>query len=146
MSPLSFYFLLKLDSIALFSKAICATLFLLIGCGLIISIGSAAEYKDAAWKVVKSQLKWSLPVACFFLLVYFLLPSTKQMAAIIVVPKVISSIEANKELMSLPNDITSLASSWINELHPKAVKESAKTIVQQMLPAAPEAGLAKEAH
>jgi hypothetical protein len=68
------------------------------------------------------------------------------MAAIIVVPKVISGIEANKELMSLPNDIASLASSWINELHPKAIKESAKTVVQQTLPAAPEAGLAKEAH
>lgn len=122
MSPLSLYFLLKLDIIASFSVAIYATLFSLIGCGLIISAISAVEYEDAAWKVVKPQLKWSLPIACFFLLVHLLLPSTKQMAAIIVVPKVISGIEANEELMSLPNDIASLAFSWINELHPKVVK------------------------
>ena len=133
MSQLSLYILLKLDSIATFFIVIYATLFSLIGLSLMVSALFVADDGGATWKYVRPQLKWALPVAIISLLIHLALPSTKQMAAIIVVPKVISGIEKNEELMSLPNDIANFASSWIKELRPKNARESAKIIVQQPL-------------
>jgi hypothetical protein len=41
------------------------------------------------------------------------------MAAIIVVPKICNFALQDKELMNLPKDIVSLASSWVKELRPE---------------------------
>ena len=56
------------------------------------------------------------------LLVTYLLPSTKEMAIIYVVPKLMS----NDSLMSLPGKLVDLSSEWIEEFRPENVKESLK--------------------
>jgi hypothetical protein len=56
------------------------------------------------------------------------MPTTKQAAAIIVVPKLCDAVRGNTELVSLPNDLASLASSWINELRPENIKVAQKQL------------------
>lgn len=51
-----------------------------------------------------------------------LIPSTKDMAAILIVPKLSQTIAANKEIQKLPDNLLSLANDWIEELKPKQEK------------------------
>ena len=55
-----------------------------------------------------------------------LLPSTKEMAIIYVVPKVVSS----EVVSQIPKKLLLLSSEWIEESRPENIKESGKTIVQ----------------
>lgn len=50
------------------------------------------------------------------------LPSTKQMAAIIVVPRIVNAAENSPELQKIPGKILVLASDWLEELRPAAEK------------------------
>ena len=52
-----------------------------------------------------------------------LLPTTKQMAALIVVPKVISAVAESETIQKLPAKVLNLANEWIEELSPKAKTE-----------------------
>lgn len=45
-----------------------------------------------------------------------LVPSTKEMAAILIVPKLADSIASNKEIQKLPDNLLGLANEWIEEL------------------------------
>jgi len=51
-----------------------------------------------------------------------IMPNSKQMAAIVILPKVIN----NTQVQQLPNKLVELADSWLNELKPKIEKESAE--------------------
>lgn len=55
-----------------------------------------------------------------------LIPSTKQMAAIIVVPKIANS-EVVAEMGDTAKELVGLAKAWLVELKPKAKAEDAKT-------------------
>jgi hypothetical protein len=47
-----------------------------------------------------------------------LLPSTKETAAIILLPKIYNSITTNKEISQLPNNLSKMANEWIkNQLN-----------------------------
>ena len=46
-------------------------------------------------------------------------PPTKQMAAIIVIPKVCSAIENSEEVQALPGKLVELAGEWLDELRPE---------------------------
>lgn len=72
---------------------------------------------------VKISKKWfSIPVifAVFSFIVGFFIPTTKEMAAIILLPKITNAIQNNEELKKLPENVLQLANDWINELKPKA--------------------------
>lgn len=58
----------------------------------------------------------SIPIVASALAV--LIPSTKEMAAILIVPKLANSIASNKEIQKLPDNLLKLANSWIEELKP----------------------------
>jgi len=129
MSSLFLYVLIKLDSIIYLSWLL-FWVFLLLP--LVFSgvtwlkepQGSEKDYK-VVFKKLRKFIYWSL-FACF---VGTLLPSTKEMAVIYVVPKITNSI-AVKEL---PKKLLNLSSEWLDELRPEKIKESGKTIVQQSL-------------
>lgn len=50
--------------------------------------------------------------------IWVVIPSTKEMAAILILPKVLN----NEKVQELPNNLLTLANEWIEELKPK--KES----------------------
>lgn len=135
MTAFNLYLLLKMDTISCIIGILSIPLWILfVICCIIIIDGFSIKEKhkrygkdDADYLCGEANIKASIkPMTVFFITAFILstisalIPSTKQMAAIIVVPKVISSIESNKELMALPGEITSLASAWIKELKPKS--------------------------
>lgn len=68
-------------------------------------------------KFIKS-LRWLIPIFIVSLTITTLIPTTKQMAAIILVPKIINGIEQSEPLQEIPNNLLDLANDWINELKP----------------------------
>lgn len=60
-------------------------------------------------------------IICAALVVF--LPSTKQMAAIIIVPQLSSAIAENDKLQQLPDKLITLADDWITTLSPAVEKK-----------------------
>lgn len=56
-----------------------------------------------------------------------LLPTTKEMAIIYVVPKIIN----NEIVSNIPDKLLNLSSEWIEELRPKNVKQDIKAVMQK---------------
>lgn len=50
------------------------------------------------------------------------IPSTKEMAFIIVAPKMANAIQSNEKLTQMPDRVLDLANDWIEELKPKEKK------------------------
>ena len=50
-------------------------------------------------------------------------PTTKEMAAIYVIPKIAN----NEQLQNIGNEIMELATEWLKELHPSEIKKSNNT-------------------
>lgn len=50
-------------------------------------------------------------------------PTTKEMAAIYVIPKIAN----NEQLQNISNEIMELATGWLKELHPSEIKKSNNT-------------------
>lgn len=73
------------------------------------------------WLLIPAFIGVSFCFGCWFI------PGTKQMATIIVVPKLVNAIEGNKKLMGLPDKIVSLADDWLDTLKPKEEKTEAET-------------------
>lgn len=61
----------------------------------------------------------SMCVGLLALVTLTFVPSTKQMAAIIVVPKIVN----NEKVQTVGNQLYDLAVEWMNELRPKKPKE-----------------------
>jgi hypothetical protein len=143
MSPWELYWLLKLDDVGSLFQMFAV----IIGFGCLIGLGgfigclleksSTDSYNDpdkydTPIKILKKILWICLPIEFILIIGATFLPTTKQMATIIVVPKVINSVQNNKALMELPNEVATLASSWIKELRPENFnKVPADTIKEQ---------------
>lgn len=128
MSSLQLYFLLKLDSFSELMFGLFIALFLFICVSCIIWGVAASEGESWGGSFFKKHAWFTIPLCMLFLLAGVAMPTTKQAAAIIVVPKLCDAVRGNTELMSLPNDLASLASSWINELRPESIKEAQKQL------------------
>lgn len=63
---------------------------------------------------IKRWAFWFLPIPIGFLLLSVLTPTTKQAAAIIMVPAIVN----NEEVQKLPDNILRLANEWLEELGP----------------------------
>lgn len=63
-------------------------------------------------------LKYALPVFLFFGLLCMFTPSTKEMAAILIVPKIVN----NQKVQQMPDKLLDLANQWIDQLSPKESK------------------------
>jgi len=108
------YWLVKLDDIrgAMIAITIVGAIALSFADCFVFDI--TPQFKKT-WFMVLAMWVIVLPVA-------ILLPSTKQMAAIIIVPKIANAINENEQLKKLPSKIVDLADSWITELKPKENK------------------------
>ena len=78
---------------------------------------------------------WLIGIGCalmLFTIVFMaarrLIPTTKQMAVLIVVPSLVDAIDNSEALKALPKKIVDLAGDWIETLSPKK-KEAAKDVV-----------------
>lgn len=135
------YWLTRLDAIKVFiSNNICNTLFFtafmlfivactLLGFGTLAGNGpyglfsdkSKEEFKELQTKfqtLAKRLGKWfAIAVAGILVAsaINTLLPSSKEMAAIIVIPKIANS----ESVQSVGDGIVDLAKDWLQELHPK---------------------------
>jgi len=48
-----------------------------------------------------------------------LTPSTKEMAFILVAPKLYDAVSKNKDLQEMPSKVVTLANEWLEELRPE---------------------------
>lgn len=58
-------------------------------------------------------------IPILFGLMTALIPTTKEMAAILILPKLTQAVSQNQELQKLPGNLLSLANEWIEHLKPE---------------------------
>jgi hypothetical protein len=127
------YWIMKLDSIRIFLNGL-GTGAMTIGAigsvvcvfALVAMVVCKSEGKDEdaniAFKVLKFMYPFPfgvVPLAIMLFLAHALIPSTKEMAAIIVIPQVVNAVSESETIQKLPGKILNLADEWINELSPK---------------------------
>jgi len=117
MTALDIYLLIILDPITCISQilAIISGVLMLGAIAMFITNDLDEEAKE----IGKVGIKLSTPIFILTFLIGVFLPNTKQMAAIIMIPKMYNAITENKQLNELPNNVVQLANDWINELKPK---------------------------
>ena len=138
ITPSQIYWLSKLDDVKyLFdggtldgmSFAICFISFIaamFVTIGLIVGGNGMNESEKAnvtrlrniSWKVVIAS--FAVQLACGIVSTF--VPSTKQMAAIVVIPRIANS-ETVSELGDLGKDLIVLAKEWVEEMKPSAKKD-----------------------
>lgn len=117
ITTMQMYWLVMLDSINIGSVIMCA----LFGVCIFVMIGFMVEsYKCPTF------VKVCTPLFVLFFLVSLatcvFLPSTKQMAAIMIVPKIVN----NEKVQTMGNKIYDFAVEWMDELGPKKKSELKK--------------------
>jgi hypothetical protein len=107
------YWIVTLDSIVM------ATFFLSVVFlfGTVAAFGFAASTENHWWLPITSSLMLLVSLA-----VWTLTPSTKQMAAILVVPKIVNS----EKLQTAGNRLYDLAVEWMDELRPENQRKAGK--------------------
>lgn len=104
-----------------------------------IFVGISAVIFGILWGVSADQATWRNDsekykniaarnrvrfIRLFVLLIIFVgmstfIPSSKELAAIIIIPKITNSVSENKALRELPTNVIDLANEWLIELKPK---------------------------
>lgn len=117
ISMTEMYWLLKLDSIRFLFFMGAAVLCVF---GSVVS-GFLSDTSDLPGKKIFIGWTMSLATGCFFLIFAVFIPSTKQLASIVVLPKIIN----NEQVQEIPERLLDLGLSWLEELKPekKAVAE-----------------------
>lgn len=117
------YWITRLDSIGCFF-AIIGTIITIVSaiCLIVALVNKAESYTDDDDKTVK---KWFLIgiktafISSLFWGVAVFVPSTKEMAAILILPKIVN----NEKVQKIPDQMLTLANEWMQELRPKPKKE-----------------------
>lgn len=104
MTAWQMYWLVILDSVCVGSLVIGLLLFF---------VGVALCSDTGGWSLIGSAIGLILLIASVFL------PSTKQMAAILIVPKIVN----NAKVQEVPDKLLTLATEWMDELRPKKEKD-----------------------
>lgn len=127
MNSLTIYFILMLDNIS--TTLVTFTVFSAIIIVILILVVALQDYDDdrtRLWKTLKLPIILT-GIFCFICsLCATLVPNSKQMAVILVVPKIINVIETNEEIKKLPDNVLKLANDWIVELSPSQDSEEVK--------------------
>ena len=120
ITPSLIYWITRLDSIVM--SAVIALILSLIGSIVLIFGYSVIKYEgggDEADVLVK-PLKHILWVLAISTVTAVFVPSSKEVAAMIVIPRVANS----ESVKDIGDGIVTLAKEWIEELKPSAKKES----------------------
>lgn len=110
MSALLMYFVVKLTT---FVAAACVTLS--ISALLLLILICYEIDTDDRNTVLTDVAKWLLVTFLTSLATVIFIPTTKQMAAIVVVPKIVSS----DRVQGAGEKLYDLAAEWMDELHPR---------------------------
>lgn len=119
MTTWQMYWLIKLDDIStVFSIGI-------IGACIALLIWCFVYFINAGFNDDNTQMKYYithiiLPALVLTAIPAALIPDTKQMAAIIIVPKLVNGVAQNEKLTALPEKLITLADNWVNTLSPKS--------------------------
>lgn len=101
------YWITRLDNIQCFFAF---AIVILIVVSLIIFIEGRINETDE-WNMLSAI---SLTISLILLFISIWIPSTKDMAAIIVIPRVSKAIEANEKIKNMPDKLSALADEWID--------------------------------
>lgn len=116
ITPAQIYWITRLDSI---HTALCPIFIIcIVVVILVFFINGVALERPAPKK------QW-LPFAFIFgiaLAIDAFTPTTKEMAAIILIPRVVNGVAGNKALRELPANVLDLANAWLEDLKPKKEK------------------------
>lgn len=116
ITTMQMYWLVTLDSI------IGGLVAILLICGSFLILGipmlGAIEKEDLFLPITKKLLV----IAAVSILVLTFIPSTKQMAAIMIVPKIANS----EKVQTIGNKVYDLAVEWMEELKPNKKESEAK--------------------
>jgi hypothetical protein len=142
MTSFNIYWLVKLDDIRsmLNGEGLLLLVVLITLASMVMwvfHLGNNSSEDSFSRAIVKS-IMWPrrvlTMVSIFAILVITLgqalIPSTKQMAVIIVVPKIVNSAIANEELKKLPGKLIELSGEWMEELRPQNVKSVVESIAK----------------
>lgn len=142
MTGWELYWILKLDDIRDLFHGLCVPFWVVaVACGIVFAITNIAravesgvysteklhqDFLERMKRLSSLSAKIGLPtvvVAIVLVGAKFLLPSTKQMAALVVVPKVSNVITQSETLKKMPAKILKLADDWVTELSPNKEKK-----------------------
>lgn len=123
ISHTGFYFLLMLDNIhKLFAGLVLFSIF-----GIFISLMCwgmpLSEDMEKSSNITKKCLRWAIATFVISVLGAVFIPDTKQMAAIIVVPKLVNSDFVQKDLPEETKEVYGLFKQWLRA----EIKEPKKT-------------------
>jgi len=128
MTSWDLYWLTRLDSLnCLFNFWWGCSLILAVISAIVCGISSAESYSEDEKYERTSKKAKRLSIKALFISVTGMVfatitPNTKEMAAIILIPKVVNSVAANEKLKELPDNVLDLANAWLKELSPKEKK------------------------
>lgn len=113
ITPAQVYWLTRMDSI---HGAMCPVIF---ACG--IGVLFTFFINGVALDRVAPKRFWIpwVVIAGIALMIKTFTPTTKEMAAIIIIPKVVNSAAENKAIREFPTNVMDLANEWLKELKPK---------------------------
>lgn len=116
ITTMQMYWLVMLDNIidAHYAILILCTLFCFIGIPMLGAIGKEELYLPLAKKAVVVSVALVLSLT--------FIPTTKQMAAIMIVPKIANS----EKVQTIGNKIYDLAVEWMEELEPNKKESKVK--------------------
>lgn len=109
------YLFTRLDNVnGFFAITIFLSFIVLIVLGL--AVWDCGCYEEDKKKSLVKYLKLNISVLfiCIFGAVF--VPSTKEAAAMYVVPKLYNSLSENKKIAEIPDNLINLANSWIKDL------------------------------
>lgn len=144
ISHFQMYWLVMLDNISTATVvfSVLSTIIVVVCTILwIATYGSDGENDIRIRTIVLKLLKIFLPMAIPCMTLAILLPTTKQVAVIVIAPIIINKASESDVLERIPEELMSLAMAWLKELNPennpniriKAKKDIDKEIRRRVL-------------
>lgn len=135
MSMLQVYWLIKLDAISsifAWSGAACIVVLFVVVCCIGMSLENFGSVGVKARGIYKKVFFVIAPATFLSLVVSAMIPSTKEMCAIIVIPKVINAASRSEALKQVPELVLNTANAWIKDMTPGNIKDGVKEIVEEI--------------
>ncbi len=108
------YWLTRLDGLQVMGTVFIVSGIISIFAGTLLWIFGTIDKEPRQAKIGRIMFKSGLPVVIFMTMMLTFVPTTKQMAAIIIIP----CIANNEQVQELPNKILELGNAWLEELKP----------------------------
>lgn len=115
ITPFTIYLLTRADVFLAVLEAFIGALICYLIVSLIFVATDVEDNRSDFFLGVKRAWKYSFPLLMLLVFLKVITPTTKEMAAIIVIP----AIANNQEVQDLGAEIPKLAREWLEELKPK---------------------------